>query len=300
MALSRLAVRGCMLGSNLATGNRMILSQGLRSQARSQAQNIGAKRQSMKEWLMSPTTGGNFSIGRGVLAGASALGLGALCFYGAGFSNTVGIADRSMMWSPMVKQRIADTYWYFGGGIAATAASAVAVSRSPRLMMMFTKNSWVSIGLTVAALIGTSVVTQTIPYQPGFGAKQVAWLAHAALLGGVIAPLSLMGGSIIVQAAWTTAGVCGGLSALAWCAPSEKFLNMGGPLAIGLGGMFAASIGSFFVPPHTRLFAGLTSIWIYGGVVLFSLFLLHDTQKIAHKAETYPVYAVRPYDPVNA
>jgi hypothetical protein len=31
------------------------------------------------------------------------------------------------------------------------------------------------------------------------------------------------------------------------CAPSEKFLNMGGPLAVGLGLVFASSIGKFLV-----------------------------------------------------
>ena len=31
---------------------------------------------------------------------------------------------------------------------------------------------------------------------------------------------------------------------MAVCAPSEKFLNMGGPLAIGFGAVFAASLGS--------------------------------------------------------
>ena len=41
-----------------------------------------------------------------------------------------------------------------------------------------------------------------------------------------------------------TAGIVGGLSTVAVCAPSEKFLNMGGPLAIGFGAVFAASIGS--------------------------------------------------------
>ena len=42
-----------------------------------------------------------------------------------------------------------------------------------------------------------------------------------------------------------TAGVVGGLSTVAVCAPSEKFLNMGGPLAIGFGVVFCASIGMF-------------------------------------------------------
>ena len=34
-------------------------------------------------------------MGKGLLAGASAVGLGALCFYGAGMSNDVGAIDRA-------------------------------------------------------------------------------------------------------------------------------------------------------------------------------------------------------------
>jgi len=82
------------------------------------------------------------------------------------------------------------------------------------------------------------------------------------------------------------------------CAPSEKFLNMGGVLGAGLGAVFVASIGSAFLPPTTRLGSGLYAISMYGGLVLFSLFLLYDTQKIIKKAETHPI--VPAFDPVNA
>lgn len=40
------------------------------------------------------------------------------------------------------------------------------------------------------------------------------------------------------------AGAVVGLSALAVCAPSEKLLKMGGPLAIGFGILFTASLAS--------------------------------------------------------
>ena len=52
----------------------------------------------MKEMAMSPTTGTPFSIGQGFLAGASAIGLGGLMFYGLGFSNEVGAAEKAMIW----------------------------------------------------------------------------------------------------------------------------------------------------------------------------------------------------------
>jgi FtsH-binding integral membrane protein len=86
-------------------------------------------------------------------------------------------------------------------------------------------------------------VHRSLPYKEGFGAKQVAWMVHSGVVGVVLAPLCLLGGPILMRAAYMTAGVVGGLSAIAVCAPSEKFLNMGGPLAMGLGVVFASSLG---------------------------------------------------------
>ena len=37
-----------------------------------------------------------FNTGKGLLAGASVMGLGALCYYGVGMSNQVGAIDKAM------------------------------------------------------------------------------------------------------------------------------------------------------------------------------------------------------------
>ena len=63
------------------------------------------------------------------LAGASALGIGALAFYGLGLSNQEGAADKAMLWPEHVRQRVRDTYGYFGASIGITAATAAAVFR---------------------------------------------------------------------------------------------------------------------------------------------------------------------------
>lgn len=83
------------------------------------------------------------------------------------------------------------------------------------------------------------------------------------------------------------------------CAPSDKFLNMGGPLAMGLGVVFASSMGTWFLPPSTALGAGMYSVAVYGGLVLFGMFLLYDTQKIIKRAETHPVVSYQRFDPIN-
>jgi hypothetical protein len=49
-----------------------------------------------------------------------------------------------------------------------------------------------------------------IPYKEGFGSKQLAWLAYSGVFGAVLAPMALMGGPLLIRAAWYTAGVVGG------------------------------------------------------------------------------------------
>ncbi|XP_026681465.1 growth hormone-inducible transmembrane protein-like [Diaphorina citri] len=96
---------------------------------------------------------------------------------------------------------------------------------------------------SIALLMGSGMLVQSLEYKPGFGAKQIAWALHSALVGAVVAPICFIGGPVLIRAAWYTAGIVGGLSTVAACAPSDKFLTMGGPLAIGLGVVFASSIG---------------------------------------------------------
>lgn len=55
-----------------------------------------------------------------------------------------------------------------------------------------------------------------------------------------------------------------------------------------------------FLPPTSVLGAGLYSVAVYGGLILFSMFLLYDTQKVIKRAETQPLYGVQKYDPINA
>jgi len=78
---------------------------------------------------------------------------------------------------------------------------------------------------------------------------------------------------------------------------------MGGPLAIGFGVVLASSLGSMFLPPHTAAGSALMSVAMYGGLVLFSGFMLYQTQHIIKVAETHPQYTYMgtypPYDPVN-
>lgn len=95
---------------------------------------------------------------------------------------------------------------------------------------------------------------------------------------------------VIYDALIATGVTMGSLGAVAYNAPSEQFLNWGGPLALGLGGMLGISLLSMLYPGSPAL----RSIWLYGGLALFSAFVLYDTQKIIHSAKTQ-----QHFDPVN-
>ncbi len=58
---------------------------------------------------------------------------------------------------------------------------------------------------------------------------------------------------------------------------------------MGCAGMIGVSLASMFFPSPA-----LYNIWLYGGLVLFSAFVLYDVQKIIHNAKTRAMY-----DPIN-
>lgn len=122
-------------------------------------------------------------------------------------------------------------------------------------------------------------------------------------------PVCLIGGPVLTRAALYTGGIVGGLSVVAASAPSERFLTWGGPLAIGLGVVVVSSLGSMFLSPVSRIGSGMAAISLYGGLLLFSGFLLYDTQLVVKRAENTPApnpyqnplvaSQIRPFDPIN-
>ena len=78
---------------------------------------------------------------------------------------------------------------------------------------------------------------------------------------------------IIYDAIIATGITVGSLGVVAYNAPSEQFLGWGGPLALGLGGMLGVSMLSLVYPNSPALY----NIYLWGGLVLFSAFILYDT-----------------------
>lgn len=55
-----------------------------------------ARRRTLREQALSPAGDTAFSVGKGAVAGASVLGIGALCYYGLGLSSQAGVAEKAM------------------------------------------------------------------------------------------------------------------------------------------------------------------------------------------------------------
>ncbi|EYC09217.1 hypothetical protein Y032_0061g3215 [Ancylostoma ceylanicum] len=260
----------------------------------------------LKERLLGPTTGAPYIYGTYALAGASLFGIGALMYYGL-ISKEQSILQASALWPQYVRERLSSTYSYLAGSLAVTAASGVAASRNAAIMRLTQAGGVMGLFATLAVIIGTGMLCRSIDYDSTV-AKHFAWMLHCGAMGAVLAPMVYLGGPVLMRAAWYTAGIVAGLSATAITAPSEKFLMMSGPLAMGLGVVFVANIGTFFFHPGSALGAGLMSIVLYGGLILFSAFLLHDTQRVVKHAQIHPqrgqmMYGmpeVRSYDPINA
>jgi len=220
-----------------------------------------------------------------------------------------------------IRENINETYLYFGGSIAATAASAAAIFRSPSAKYMVMRHPWIVLGVSIAAMIGSGMVARSMPYQAAPSAKQLAWLVHCSFMGATVAPICLMGGALVTKAACYTAVILGGFSTLPACL--DKIVGgilrndnkstsldkiVGGILrndnkleifGTAYAGEFiitvSSIVGTMFLP------TGLQSVAIYGCMVVFGSLLLLDTHNITDRAVHHPVgEGAPPFDPMNA
>lgn len=169
--------------------------------------------------------------------------------------------------SPLVQDRLGKTFGFFSYGILTTGATVYAFRNSL---------AWAAIpwwGYLIGT-IGLLVGAHMTPYDTAFPLKLGFYTAFAGLMGMQVLPLVQMSSlAMVADAALATGVSMGALTAVAYKAPSEQFLNWGGPLALACGGMFAISLMSAFNPASKALF----NIWLYGGLGLTGALTLFKT-----------------------
>lgn len=196
---------------------------------------------------------------------------------------------------PYVRARLQDVFSAFGGGVAVTAGSAFIGYRMGIVEVMARMSPLMLLGATAVTGIGSMLLCIATPKE-NVAMKLGTFGLFNACMGLSLAPVAYMGGPIVLKAALYTGALVGSLALVAANSPSEKFLYMGAPLAMGLGVVAIASIAPMFMSASSAAVPVLYNISLYGGLALFSGFTLYDTQKIIQHSK---VLSDEEFDPFN-
>lgn len=180
-----------------------------------------------------------------------------------------------------------------GAGLGATTVSAWLGFQSSRVISFMLRPSAALIMLVpaIGTLIGTMTTSKEHPV-----AKASWMLAFNASMGLTMSPLLAFGGPLLRRAAAYTAAVMLPLSAIGAVAPSEQFLWMGAPLGMGLSVVCLSSFWAAFAPASWGGIGLASNISLYGGLGLFALYTMYDTNNLITAARGKDDVS---WDPVN-
>lgn len=174
---------------------------------------------------------------------------------------------------------------YTGAGLALTAAVAKGLHNSGWSIRLMQMNPWVVLGAGLAGSIGTMMgVMSTSPENKLL--KHTFWTGFQVMQAATLAPLFFMNPAILARAGLYTVGIVGALSYIGATAKNDKYLYLGGPLLAGVTVVALAGLAPMVLPARiaSRALAPLEAISLYGGLAVFSGFVLYDTQKILARA----------------
>ncbi|GJE85861.1 Bax inhibitor family protein [Phanerochaete sordida] len=199
--------------------------------------------------------------------------------------------------SPGERSYLHQTFMYTGGGLVATALGARSLFRSGAAFRIMSANPWVVLGVSLVGSIGSMMGVMMTPPENTV-LKHACWLAFNGFQAATLSPLFFLSPAILSRAAIYTCGVVGSLSYVGATAKNDKYLYWGGPLLAGVTVVALSSLAPMVLPLGLRGLAVTESISLYGGLAVFSGFVLYDTQKILHHARLAEQGAMKA-DPVR-
>lgn len=150
-----------------------------------------------------------------------------------------------------------------------------------------TVNLWTGIGGLFSILLSFGLVVY-IGYDPdkSYSLRRISLVCLFGVLQGMsLGPLIglaiLVDPNILLSAICCTTLIFGSFAASALVAKRRSWLFLGGVLGSCFSMLFALSLINLFFP-----MAGFQSIQLYGGLVVFSLFVVFDTQLIIERASS--------------
>eukprot|EP00730_Choanoeca_flexa_P013265 TRINITY_DN5137_c0_g1_i1.p1 TRINITY_DN5137_c0_g1~~TRINITY_DN5137_c0_g1_i1.p1 ORF type:complete len:336 (+),score=65.93 TRINITY_DN5137_c0_g1_i1:37-1008(+) len=231
------------------------------------------------------TPGRNLVIGGLALAGVAGIGVfGASIARGA---TSAGMVNDNTIWPKYVQERIASTFTAFGASVIFTGVATVALFNAGAHMMMAGRPI-MSLVVCIGTMMASSALVHAIPAENTVG-KYGALALFGSTVGFTLCPLMVLGGPLMLRAAAVTGGIVGSLAFVAANSPSDQFLWMGGPLAMGLGAIVISSLGASFLP-NVAVASAMHKVSLYGGLAVFSGFVLYDTSRIVEKAKRSAKY----------
>ena len=160
---------------------------------------------------------------------------------------------------------------------------------------LFATRPIVTMIVSLGGMIATSMMVRAVDPNNTL-LKYGALTLFNSTVAFTLTPLMLLGGPLLLRAAAVTGGVVGSLCLVAANSPSDTFLTWAGPLSMGLGAVCISSLGAAFLPSMAAA-SILHQISLYGGLVLFSGFVLFDTSRVVESAKHAPDGK---FDPVGA
>ncbi|TFK94428.1 Bax inhibitor family protein [Polyporus arcularius HHB13444] len=199
--------------------------------------------------------------------------------------------------SPAERSYLHEAFQYTGGGLAITALAARTMFKNGFAFRIMSANPWVVLGVSLVGSIGTMMGAIYTPPENTV-LKHTFWLGFNACQAATLSPLFFLSPAILSRAALYTAGVVGSLAYVGATAKNEKYLYMGGPLLAGVTVVALSSLAPMALPLGMRGLAITEAISLYGGLAVFSGFVLFDTQKILHNARMAETGRI-PRDPLK-
>jgi len=194
---------------------------------------------------------------------------------------------------------LANTYAYVAAALSSTAAGAVIAYRSGLAHRIVNMSPWMLLGGTIVLTGGSLILTMMTPPENTL-IKHGFFLITTGSLGAIsLSALGFLPQALLVRAGMYTMGIVFSLSAVAINARSDAFLYMGGPLFIGLNVVVLASLGRMLLPVGGTAFSIVNNISLYGGLGLFSLFMLYDTQRALENGRKYALQPNKKPDYIN-
>lgn len=182
------------------------------------------------------------------------------------------------------REYLNSTFKHLAGGLTMTAGAAVALHRIGVSSRVMAANPWLVLGLGLVTSIGSMIGAQTL--EPGSPGKLACWAMFNASQAAVLSPLLFFSPALLARAGLYTAGIVGSICYVGATAKDGQYLWLGGPLLAGVTVVALSSLAPMILPATAfRSLVATEAISLYGGLAVFSGFVLWDTQKILHHAK---------------